>query len=44
METKKKVLEQNLVGLQSNMLNFALSLTTNKEEPRILLKRQHSRH
>lgn len=36
METKKKVLEQNLVGLQSNMLNFALSLTTNKEEAKDL--------
>ena len=36
METKKKVLEQNLVGLQSNMFNFALSLTTNKEEAKDL--------
>lgn len=36
METKRKVLEQDLVGLQSNMLNFALSLTTNREEAKDL--------
>lgn len=36
METKKQVLEQNLIGLQSNMLSFALSLTTNREEAKDL--------
>lgn len=36
METKKKVIEENLIGLQNNMFNFALSLTTNKEEAKDL--------
>lgn len=36
METKKQVLEQSLLGLQSNMLNFALSLTADREEARDL--------
>lgn len=36
MKKKRESLEQNLVGLQSNMLNFALSLTTNREEAKDL--------
>jgi RNA polymerase sigma-70 factor (ECF subfamily) len=36
MESKKQSLEQSLVGLQNNMLNFAMSLTTNKEEAKDL--------
>lgn len=36
LQTTKQTLEQDLVELQSNMLNFALSLTSNKEEAKDL--------
>lgn len=36
METKKETLEQKLVLLQDNMLNFAISLTANREDARDL--------
>ena len=36
METSKRTLEQNLVLLQSNMLNYALSLTANRDEAKDL--------
>jgi RNA polymerase sigma-70 factor (ECF subfamily) len=34
--TNKQLLKQNLVELQSNMLNFAMTLTANKEEAKDL--------
>ncbi|MDR0823463.1 MAG: RNA polymerase sigma factor [Prevotella sp.] len=36
MKTKKQSLEQSLIGMQNNMLNFAMSLTTNREKAKDL--------
>lgn len=36
MEQKRHLLEKDLIGLQGNMLNFALSLTANREEAKDL--------
>lgn len=36
MNSNKETLEQNLVQLQSNMMNFALTLTANREEAKDL--------
>ena len=36
MVTDKRALENNLISLQDNMLNFAMTLTTNREEAKDL--------
>lgn len=36
METSKQTLEHNLVQMQSNMLNYALTLTTNRDDAKDL--------